>query len=348
MAEQIRRAITRAIPISPVIGLTGTGGAGKSSLNDELLQRFVRAFPDRQIGIVAVDPTRRRSGGALLGDRIRMNSLAAPNLFMRSLATRRQNLATSAVLKDVIDLYQLARFDLIVVETAGIGQSDTEIVDLVDLPVYVMTSEYGAPSQLEKIDMLDFADMVVLNKFEKRGAEDALRDVRKQWRRNHPDRMKIADADVPVFPTIASRFQRPGREPPVRRDLPRPGRQGRVGCEVVVQDVGPIEFSTREPLIPGAPRATSRRSPAAAAPRASASRRRSRPRAARTACTSRCARCGIRRCRRRSILLRTWPSARRMRTPRRALRAAYGQALDEVGAEGIGELKAWPAAPALR
>ena len=129
---------------------------------------------------------------------------------MRSLATRRQHLATSAVLADVIALYRAAGFDLIVVETAGIGQSDTEIVDLADLSLYVMTAEYGAASQLEKIDMLDFADMIVLNKFEKRGAEDALRDVRKQWRRNHPDRMKLPDADLPVFPTIASRFNDPG------------------------------------------------------------------------------------------------------------------------------------------
>ena len=151
-----------------------------------------------------MDPTRRRSGGALLGDRIRMNSLAAENIFMRSLATRRQNLATSAVLKDAIGLLQLASFDLIIVETAGIGQSDSEIADVVDHSLYVMTSEYGAASQLEKIDMLDFADMIVLNKFEKRGAEDALRDVRKQWRRNHPD----AGA---AFRTPRCRCSRPSR-----------------------------------------------------------------------------------------------------------------------------------------
>src|SRR6185503_13346060 len=168
----IRRALGRVNHQVPVVGITGTGGAGKSSLSDELLARFVRHFPDRQIAVVAMDPTRRRSGGALLGDRIRMNALANEQIFMRSLATRRQHLATSAVLKDVIDLYQLAGFDLIIVETAGIGQSDTEIVDMVDLPLYVMTSDYGAASQLEKIDMLDFADMIVLNKFEKRGAED--------------------------------------------------------------------------------------------------------------------------------------------------------------------------------
>ena len=137
-ADAIRRAIAKAKHRAPVIGLTGTGGAGKSSLTDELLQRFVRNFPDRQVAVVAMDPTRRRSGGALLGDRIRMNALAAENIFMRSLATRRQNLATSAVLKDTIGLLQLANFDLILVETAGIGQSDTEIADLVDTSVYVI------------------------------------------------------------------------------------------------------------------------------------------------------------------------------------------------------------------
>lgn len=237
---------------APVVGITGTGGAGKSSLNDELLQRFVRHFPDAQIAVVAVDPTRRRSGGALLGDRIRMNSLAAPNIYMRSLATRRRNLATSAVLNDVIALYQLAGFDLIVVETAGIGQSDSEVVDHVDLPVYVMTSEYGAASQLEKIDMLDFAEIVVLNKFERRGAEDALRDVRKQWRRNHPADFARTDAELPVYPTIASRFNDPG----VNRLFDAIGRHldGKSIGERrwTVADPGPMEFVSRDPLIPGA------------------------------------------------------------------------------------------------
>ncbi len=213
-ADQIRRAIasrqmakTQNDP--PVVGITGTGGAGKSSLNDELLNRFVRHFPDRQIAVVAMDPTRRRSGGALLGDRIRMNSLACERIFMRSLATRRQHLATSAVLADTLQLLKFAGFDLIIVETAGIGQSDTEIVDLVDQAVYVMTSEYGAASQLEKIDMLDYADLIVINKFEKRGGEDALRDVRKQWRRNHPQE-RVEDAQIPVYPTIASQFNDAG------------------------------------------------------------------------------------------------------------------------------------------
>ncbi|MGD8977398.1 MAG: methylmalonyl-CoA mutase family protein [Gammaproteobacteria bacterium] len=193
----------------PVVGITGTGGAGKSSLTDELLNRFLRAFPDKRLAVLAVDPTRRRSGGALLGDRIRINSLSDERIFMRSMATRRQHLATSAVLRDSIGFLKDSDFDLIIVETAGIGQSDTEIVDLVDLSIYVMTSDYGAASQLEKIDMLDFADLVALNKFEKRGAEDALRDVRKQWKRNRKA-FSLNDDQVPVFPTIASQFNDPG------------------------------------------------------------------------------------------------------------------------------------------
>jgi isobutyryl-CoA mutase len=198
-----------ARPKVPVIGITGTGGAGKSSLTDEVLNRFLRSFPDLSIAVLAVDPTRRRTGGALLGDRIRMNSLADERVYMRSVATRRQHLATSAALADAIRFLQSVGFGLVIVETAGIGQSDTEIVDLVDLPVYVMTSEYGAASQLEKIDMLDFAELVVLNKFEKRGAEDALRDVRKQWKRNRKA-FQLADDEVPVYPTIASQFNDPG------------------------------------------------------------------------------------------------------------------------------------------
>ncbi|MGA0707425.1 MAG: methylmalonyl-CoA mutase family protein [Steroidobacteraceae bacterium] len=206
---RIRATAGRTLNRPPVIGITGTGGAGKSSLTDELLSRLVRFFPERKVAVVAMDPTRRRSGGALLGDRIRMNALVNEQVFMRSLATRRAHLATSAVLADTVQLLRSAGFDLVVVETAGIGQSDTEIVDLVDLSLYVMTSEYGAASQLEKIDMLDFADFIVLNKFEKRGAEDALRDVRKQVARNR--KLFHADpASLPVFPTIASQFNDAG------------------------------------------------------------------------------------------------------------------------------------------
>jgi len=194
---------------APVIGITGTGGAGKSSVTDELLNRFAQCFPAMRIAVLAVDPTRRRTGGALLGDRIRLNALRNGQIYMRSMATRRQHLATSAILQDAIAFLKSAGFDLVLVETAGIGQSDSEIVDLVDFPVYVMTSDFGAQSQLEKIDMLDFAELVVLNKYDKRGAEDALRDVRKQWKRNH-NRFHAADGEVPVYPTIASQFNDPG------------------------------------------------------------------------------------------------------------------------------------------
>ncbi|MGY0504459.1 methylmalonyl-CoA mutase family protein [Luteimonas sp. e5] len=194
---------------TPVIGITGTGGAGKSSVTDELLNRFLAHFPEMRIAVVSVDPTRRRTGGALLGDRIRMNSLRSKRVFMRSMATRRQHAATNLVLKDSIGFLKSLGYDLVIVETAGIGQSDSEIVDLVDFPMYVMTSDYGAASQLEKIDMLDFAELVVLNKFDKRGAEDALRDVRKQWKRNRVA-FQTPDEDVPVYPTIASQFNDPG------------------------------------------------------------------------------------------------------------------------------------------
>ncbi|WP_201315102.1 methylmalonyl-CoA mutase family protein [Dyella sp. EPa41] len=207
--EHLRKQWKMAGKQTPVLGVTGTGGAGKSSVVDELLLRFLHAFPAMRIAVLAVDPTRRRSGGALLGDRIRMNSLRSHRVYMRSMATRRQHAATSAVLRDCIDFLKAQPYDLVIVETAGIGQSDSEIVDLVDFPTYVMTSDYGAASQLEKIDMLDFAELVVLNKFDKRGAEDALRDVRKQWKRNRTA-FTLTDEQVPVFPTIASQFNDPG------------------------------------------------------------------------------------------------------------------------------------------
>ncbi|PXV56073.1 methylmalonyl-CoA mutase [Dyella jiangningensis] len=207
--EHLRKQWKMAGKQTPVLGVTGTGGAGKSSVVDELLLRFLHAFPEMRIAVLAVDPTRRRSGGALLGDRIRMNSLRSHRVYMRSMATRRQHAATSAVLRDCIDFLKAQPYDLVIVETAGIGQSDSEIVDLVDFPTYVMTSDYGAASQLEKIDMLDFAELVVLNKFDKRGAEDALRDVRKQWKRNRTA-FTLTDEQVPVYPTIASQFNDPG------------------------------------------------------------------------------------------------------------------------------------------
>ena len=198
-----------SLPATPVIGITGTGGAGKSSVTDELLNRFLASFPQMRIAVISVDPTRRRTGGALLGDRIRMNSLRSRRVYMRSMATRRQHAAINTVLRDCIGFLKSLHFDLVIVETAGIGQSDSEIVDLVDFPMYVMTSDFGAPSQLEKIDMLDYAELVVLNKFDKRGAEDALRDVRKQWKRNRVA-FSMKDEDVPVYPTIASQFNDPG------------------------------------------------------------------------------------------------------------------------------------------
>ncbi|MBV6418655.1 MAG: Fused isobutyryl-CoA mutase [Steroidobacteraceae bacterium] len=331
---QIARAIGRNDRRAPVIGITGTGGAGKSSLNDELLARFVRFFPDRNIAVVAIDPTRRRSGGALLGDRIRMNSLASERLFMRSLATRRRHSATSEALKDVIALYQLAGFDLIVVETAGIGQSDTEIVDFVDLALYVMTSDYGAASQLEKIDMLDFADLVVLNKFEKRGAEDALRDVRKQWRRNHPDRLTIADAQVPVFPTIASRFNDPGVN-----------RLFEVICARLgwpVADVGPTTFTSHAALIPAD--RVRYLAEIAQGGRAARARIEQQVDAARAAHAHHESLAALHDPQLPASLDRYPESALADDgdATRRALRAAYNRALEGIGADGIGELKAWP------
>ena len=193
----------------PVVGLTGTGGAGKSSLTDELLLRFRRALPWLRIAVVAVDPTRWRTGGALLGDRIRMNVLSGGGIYMRSFATRRRHAATSAVIAESLAALKWCGFDLILLETAGIGQSDTEVADLVDFSLYVMTADYGGPIQLEKIGMLDAADLVVINKFEKRGGEDALRDVKRQWRRNHLDFNSGADM-APVYPATASRFNDPG------------------------------------------------------------------------------------------------------------------------------------------
>ncbi len=193
----------------PVLGITGTGGAGKSSLVDELVRRYLSDFDDKTIAIISVDPTKRKTGGALLGDRIRMNAIFNPRVFMRSLATRQSNLALSRYVKDATIILQAAGFDLVVIESSGIGQSDTEIVDHSDLSMYVMTPEYGAASQLEKIDMLDFADIVVVNKGDKRGSLDAIRDVKKQYQRNH----KLFDKEVdemPVYGTVASQFNDPG------------------------------------------------------------------------------------------------------------------------------------------
>jgi methylmalonyl-CoA mutase len=193
----------------PVLGITGTGGSGKSSLVDEIMRRFLLDFPDKYLGVISVDPSKRKSGGALLGDRIRMNSLRNERVYMRSLATRQSNLALSKYVKGSVDVLKAAGFDLIILETSGIGQSDTEIIDHSDVSLYVMTPEYGAATQLEKIDMLDFADVISINKFDKRGAQDALRDVRKQYLRNH-DLWDTPMEEMPVFGTIASQFNDPG------------------------------------------------------------------------------------------------------------------------------------------
>ena len=192
----------------PVLGITGTGGAGKSSLVDELVRRFL-IETDKTLAIISVDPSKRKTGGALLGDRIRMNSINNPRVYMRSLATRQANLALSKYVQESIDICKAAGFDLIIVETSGIGQSDTEITEHCDVSLYVMTPEFGAATQLEKIDMLDFADLVAINKFDKRGALDGIRDVRKQYKRNH-QLFEANDEDLPVFGTMASQFNDPG------------------------------------------------------------------------------------------------------------------------------------------
>src|SRR5262245_45946418 len=200
-------ASTRAVP---VLGITGTGGAGKSSLSDELVRRFRLDHGEKlKIAVLSVDPTRRKTGGALLGDRIRMNAIHGPGIFMRSLATRDTGKEISAALGDAITACKADGYDLVLVETAGIGQGDAAIVPHVDASLYVMTPEFGAASQLEKIDMLDFADFVAINKFDRRGAEDALRDVRKQLQRNR-EAFRTAAEEMPVFGTIAARFNDDG------------------------------------------------------------------------------------------------------------------------------------------
>lgn len=194
---------------SPVLGITGTGGAGKSSLTDELVRRFLLDHPDKTIAVVSVDPSKRKTGGALLGDRIRMNAVSDPRVYMRSFATRESNVALNPHVRDAIKILSYAQFDLIIVETAGIGQSDSQITDLADVSMYVMTPEFGAATQLEKIDMIDYADIIALNKFDKRGALDALRDVRKQYQRSRQLFSSPLD-HMPVYGTIASQFNDPG------------------------------------------------------------------------------------------------------------------------------------------
>ena len=194
---------------TPVLGITGTGGSGKSSLVDELIRRFLIDFPEKNIGVISVDPSKRKTGGALLGDRIRMNAINNDRVYMRSLATRQSNLALSKHVQEAVDVLKAAKYDLIILETSGIGQSDTEILEHSDVSLYVMTPEFGAATQLEKIDMLDFADVVAINKFDKRGSLDALRDVKKQYQRNH-NLWHSDPATLPVHGTIASQFNDPG------------------------------------------------------------------------------------------------------------------------------------------
>ncbi|MDW7646124.1 MAG: methylmalonyl-CoA mutase family protein [Desulfuromonadales bacterium] len=206
---RLRDQVKSRVRAVPVVGVTGTGGAGKSSLCDELVLRFLRDFPDKSVAILAVDPSRQRTGGALLGDRIRMNSIAGKRVYMRSLATRDSRSELSLAIQDALDVVRSSGFDLVIVETSGIGQGDASVVPICDLSLYVMTSEFGAPTQLEKIDMLDFADLIAINKFERKGSEDALRNVKKQVRRNR-NQFDVPDEAIPVYGTIASQFNDPG------------------------------------------------------------------------------------------------------------------------------------------
>jgi methylmalonyl-CoA mutase len=269
----------------PVVGMTGTGGAGQV-LGHRRAAQPLPGLASRTCTSRSSASTRprRRTGGALLGDRIRMNSLRSKRVFMRSMATRRQHMATNLVLKDCIAFLKGQGYDLVMVETAGIGQSDSEIVDLVDFPVYVMTSDFGAPSQLEKIDMLDYAELVVLNKFDRRGAEDALRDVRKAWKRNKAA-FKMADEDVPVYPTIASQFNDPGITwmfVNLCRLLREKAGAGVVNSSPNINWNPNLDTSLREPratvLIPGRPHALPGRDRSSRARRHQRPHRRSRPR----------------------------------------------------------------------
>ena len=226
--QALREQVAKATNLPLVLGITGTGGAGKSSLIDELLRRFLLDFPKHRIAVLCVDPTRKKTGGALLGDRIRMNAAVDDRVFVRSMATRRANLALAEAVHDALAVLKLAGFDLILLESSGIGQSDTEIVDHADVSVYVMTPEFGAQSQLEKIDMLDYADLVAINKFDRRGASDALRDVKKQYQRNKKAFDQDPD-DMPVYGTMAATFADPGtnrlyRAVATALDGHRPGR----------------------------------------------------------------------------------------------------------------------------
>jgi methylmalonyl-CoA mutase len=338
---KLRGHAAKTLNRPPVLGITGTGGAGKSSLTDEILNRIVRFFPDRRVAVVAMDPTRRRSGGALLGDRIRMNALAHGQLFMRSLATRRQHLATSAVLADTVQLLKSAGFDLVVVETAGIGQSDTEVVDLVDLSMYVMTADYGAASQLEKIDMLDFADFIVLNKFEKRGAEDALRDVRKQVARNRK-LFKTPPGQLPVYPTIASQFNDAGVNALFGALCARLQEQWGRLRPWQPEGLAPVGLPKRQAIIPG-PRVRYLAEIAAGGRGAHQAARAAAEAAGRAHGLYR-ALAALEDASLPAPLERyDEPEPASGEAPVRKLRRAYNAALEEIGAEGITLLREWPA-----
>ncbi len=211
--NEIIKPIQNLIPNTqhpiPVLGITGTGGAGKSSVTDEIVRRFLNNFTDKTIAVISVDPSKKKTGGALLGDRIRMNAISHPRAYMRSLATRDDNTALSAYVQDAINICKEAAFDFIILESAGVGQSDASILDYCDVSMYVMTPEYGAASQLEKINMLDYADVICINKFDKAGALDALQDVRKQYKRNHQMFM-AKDNELPIVGTMASKFNDDG------------------------------------------------------------------------------------------------------------------------------------------
>ena len=208
-AESLLEQIKTSARLVPVLGITGTGGAGKSSLTDEIIRRFLNEIPQQKVAILSVDPTKQKTGGALLGDRIRMNAIFSDRVYMRSLATRNSKTELSLAIQDAISVVKAAGFDLIIVETSGIGQGDAEITEICDVSMYVMTSEFGAPSQLEKIDMIDYADLIVINKFERKGSEDARNQVKKQYQRSH-QQFDLDLSEMPVYGTIASQFNDPG------------------------------------------------------------------------------------------------------------------------------------------
>lgn len=246
--KEVKGGFKKSIPI---LGITGTGGAGKSSLTDEIIRRFLTEFDDVNIGVISVDPSKVRTGGSLLGDRIRMNSIDTPNVYMRSMATRASNKSISDSVKGAIEIYKLAGFDMIIVETSGIGQSGTEIVDLCDIPIYVMTHEYGAATQLEKINMLDLADIVVLNKFEKKGSLDALRDVRKQILRNRGEWHSKPET-MPVYPTIAALFNDEGVHRLFAAIVEKINEEFSLGWEPeIYTDALPAENLQTQAVIPG-------------------------------------------------------------------------------------------------